>query len=76
MIPVLSRINQVLRIDTYFFKIRSNIVFSSSPRPSRRLYRIGLCFKTLGALLHYSILAECPVHLNLLDLIILIILGE
>ena len=28
----LSRINQIHRIDTYFFKNHSNIVFTSSPR--------------------------------------------
>ena len=32
--PILSRINQIPRIDTYFLKIHSNIVLPSMPRPS------------------------------------------
>jgi hypothetical protein len=31
IIPILSRINSIPRIDTYFFKIHSNIVLSSTP---------------------------------------------
>ena len=30
--PILSRINPIPHIDTYFFKIHSNIVFPSTPR--------------------------------------------
>jgi hypothetical protein len=29
----LSRIIPIPRIDTYFFKVRSNIVFPSTPKP-------------------------------------------
>ena len=32
--PILSQINLIPRIDTYFFKIHSNIVLTSMPRPS------------------------------------------
>jgi hypothetical protein len=31
--PILSRINLVPRIDTYLFKVHSNIVLPSTPRP-------------------------------------------
>ena len=34
IIPALSRINPIPRIDTYFFKIYFNIVFPSMPSPS------------------------------------------
>ena len=34
IIPNLSRINPILRIDTHFFKVHSNIVLPSTPRPS------------------------------------------
>ena len=34
IIPILSRINPIPRIDAYFFKIHSNIVLPSTPRPS------------------------------------------
>ena len=30
-IPILSRMNPIARIDTYFFKIHSNIVLPSTP---------------------------------------------
>ena len=33
-IPILGRINPIPSIDTYFFKIYSNIVLSSTPTPS------------------------------------------
>ena len=40
------------------------------------LFPVGLPVKVLKALLPSSILATCPTHLNLLDLITLTILGE
>ena len=36
IIPILSRINPIPRIDTYLFKVYSNIVFPSTPRPPQR----------------------------------------
>ena len=33
IIPILSRINPIIRIDTYLFKVHSNIVLPSTPRP-------------------------------------------
>ena len=73
IIPVLSRINPIPHIDTYLFKIHSNIVLPSTPKG---LFPVGLPVKILKALLPSSILATCPAHLNLLDLITLTILGE
>jgi hypothetical protein len=34
IIPILSRINAMPRIDTYFFKIHTHFVYPSTPRPS------------------------------------------
>ena len=34
IIPILSKPNPIPRNDTYFFKICSNIVLPSTPRPS------------------------------------------
>ena len=52
--------------------VHSNMVLSSTPRPPP----VGLPDKILKALLHSYILATCPAHLNLLDLITLTILGN
>ena len=36
IIPIMSRINPIPRIDTYLFKVHSNIVLPSTPRPPQR----------------------------------------
>ena len=46
--PILSRINPIARIDTYFFKIHSNIVFSSPLGLPERLFPTGLPVKILN----------------------------
>ena len=66
----------ITRIDTYLFKVHSNIVRPSTPRPPKGLFPVGLPVKSFKALLPSSILATCPAHLNVLDLITLTILGE
>ena len=38
IIHILGRINPISRIFTYFFKIISNIILSSTPRPSYNLW--------------------------------------
>ena len=73
IIPILSRINLIPRIDTYLSKVHSNIVLPSTPTGH---FPVGLPVKILKALLLSCILATYPVHLNLLDLITLTILGE
>ena len=70
IIPILSQIKQITCIDTYLFKVHSNIVLPKG------LFPVGLPIKILKALLPSSILATCPAHLNLLDLITLSTLGE
>jgi hypothetical protein len=73
IIPILSRINPITRIDTYLFKVHSNIVLPSTPK---ELFPAGLPVKILKALLPSSNLTKCPAYLNLLDLITLTILGK
>ena len=77
IIPILSRVNEIPHINTYFFKVHSNIVLSSTPRGLPKiLFPVDLPVKVLQALLLSSIMATWPAHLNLLDLITLTILGE
>ena len=64
IIPILSQINQISRIDTYFFKINSNIVLPSTSR-SKGLFPVGLRVNNLKALLPSSILVIRPAHHNL-----------
>ena len=66
VIPIQSRINRIPRIDTYFFKMfaLSSHLCLGIPRG---LFPVGLHVIILKALLHSSILATCPAHLNLLD---------
>ena len=62
--------NTIPPIGTYFFKIDSNIFFSSTPRPPRKSVKI------LKALLPSVILTTWYANLNLLDLITLNLIGE
>ena len=62
--------------DTNFFKIHSNIVPHLRLGLPKGLFPAGVPVKILKELLPSSILAKCPAHLNLLDLITLSILGE
>ena len=57
-------------------KIRYNIVLPSTPRFPDGLFPVGLLVNILKALLLLFILATLSAHLNLLDLITLIILAE
>ena len=76
IISILSRINPITRIIP--ISSRSILILSSHLRVSlpKGLFPVGLPVKILKALLPSSILATCPAHLNLLDLITLTILGE
>ena len=71
IIPIMSSINHIHRIDTYLFKIHSNNVLPSTPSLSKGIFPVGV-----AVLLPSSILATWPAHLNLLDVITLTILGE
>jgi hypothetical protein len=55
--PYPDRNNSIPPIDTYLFKVRSHIVLPST--------LTGLPVKILKAVLLASILATCPVQLNL-----------
>ena len=74
--PILSRINPITRIDTYFFKVHSNIVLHLYLGLPIGHFPADLYVKILKAFLPSSILATWSAHLNLLDLITLTILGE
>ena len=58
IIPILSRINLIPRIDTYFFKVHSNLILSSHLHLgfSKRLFLVGLPVKIFKELLPSSIL--------------------
>ena len=69
IIPILGRINPILRVDTYSFKIHSNIALLSMPTTSRR--SLSCRFNLLKFLKHSFlplILVAWPGHLNILDL--------
>ena len=48
--PYSEPTNPIPVIDTYFFKIHSNIVLPSTPKPPQRSLSLGLPFKILKAL--------------------------
>ena len=72
----MGRKNPIHRTDIYFFKIYSNVVIPSTPRPSKGLSPVGLLLQILNTLLPSSILAQRSAHLNLQDIITLTMLGE
>ena len=51
------RINQIPRIDSYFFKVHSNLSFHKSLGLPKGLFPVGLLVKMLIQLLPSSILA-------------------
>ena len=57
IILILSRINPISRIDTYLFKVHSNIVLPSMPRTPNYFFLVGLPAKILNALIPSSFLA-------------------
>ena len=67
--PILGRVNLVTRIDTYLFKIHSNIAPPLRLGLPNGFFPVGLSVKILKSLLLSFILATCPAHLNILDLI-------
>ena len=64
IIPILSRINPIPRIDTYLFKVHSNIVFPLRLGLPKGLFSVGVPVKILKALLSSSILTTLPANLN------------
>ena len=57
IIPILSRINPIPRIDTHFFKIHSNIILHLRLGFPKGLFPVGIPVKILKTLLPSSILA-------------------
>ena len=75
IIPILNRINQIPRIDTYLFNINSSIVLQLSLVLPKGIFLEGLFVKILKVLIPYFNLTRCPTHLNVLYLTILSKLG-
>ena len=71
---ILNRINQMAHIYVSLFNM--NLIFHLHQGLSKCLKHTALLFKSLKSFLSSFVLATCPAHLNLLDLIILNILGE
>ena len=69
VIPILSRISLIHRIDSYFLK--SILILSSHLRLdlSKGLFPVGLSVNIVKELLPSSILATSPAHLNLAGLL-------
>ena len=76
IIPILSWINPISRIDTHFCKYIIILYLHLLQGLPICLFPVGLPVKILKAFLHSSILARWPVHLNLRDFMTLTILGE
>ena len=80
IIPILSRNNPIPSIDSLPISSKTilRVILSLHLRLSlpKGLYPVGLPVKILKELLPSSILAKCPSHLNLLDLITLSMLGN
>jgi hypothetical protein len=76
LVPILNHTNPIHSISSYLSKIHFNIVHPPTSWSSQ--WSLSVCMPTniLYAFLVSSIRATCPAHLILLDLIILIILGE
>jgi hypothetical protein len=74
--PILSRLNLILRNVIYFFEINFILPSHLCLSLPKGLLPVGLRVKILKEVLASSILATQPDHLTLPDLITLFILGE
>jgi hypothetical protein len=76
LVPILSQMNPVHTIPSYFHKFNFNTVLSPTSISFYRFLSFGFTTKLLYAFLFALMRATRLVHLILLDLIILIIFGE
>ena len=75
-IPILSQINPIPHIHTYYFKIHSIIALQSTLWPPKGLFHVSLPVKILKELVPSSILTTWPVQMNLVDLTTLTIFDD
>jgi len=74
--PILTEMNPDLILETYFFKIHSNIIRNLRLALSSGFFLLSLATKILHAFLTSTIRATCITHPILLDFITLVIFGE
>ena len=74
--PILSRLNLILRNVIYFFEINFILPSHLCLSLPKGLLPVGLRVKILKELLPSSIPAICAVHINMLDLITLSIFSD
>jgi hypothetical protein len=76
LVSILSHIHPIHSIPSYLSKIHFNIVHPPTSGLPSGLFPSGLPINILYAFLFSPTRATCPAHLIVLDLIIIIILGE
>jgi hypothetical protein len=76
LVPIMCQINPVHTTPSYLSKIHFNVIHEPTSRFSYWFFPFGFPTKILSAFLFSPILATCLAYLFLLDLAILIILGE
>jgi hypothetical protein len=74
--PILSQMHQVHTNPSYFSKIHFNVILQSTCSLLTGLFPSGIPTTILYGFHFNPMRATCPVHLILLDLIILIIFDE
>jgi hypothetical protein len=76
LVLILSQINLVHNFPPYFSKNHSNVILQSSYMSSEMSLPFGISDENFVCIYHIPMLAPCPVHLILLDLISLMSFGE
>jgi hypothetical protein len=76
LVPILSQFDPLHTDLSFSFKIHFNIIFPTMCKSSSWSLNLRLYHQTSIRIRLFSLHATCPVHLVLLDLIIITILGE
>jgi hypothetical protein len=75
-VPILSQMNPIHNPKPCFPKVHFNVILLSTPRSSEFSFPFRLSNQNFARISHLHMLATCPTHLILLDLIILMICRE